>query len=182
MIYEYHSAVLQSTAREKRLHDACVRGTRVRTRSIRYAPGGAAVPSSSAGDWIFSNAAVTDDSRLPGCVDIRTDGPGVVSTATLAHPVGYGAGHAIDSVTLTFRYLAGYDSGQGDWPVLSLELVDAATGTLLRTVCVVLLLLARAPRGVLMSCRFFVRTSNSVVRTRSTARVHVYVPCLPAEI
>ncbi len=92
------------------------------------------MPSASGGDWFFENAAVTGDSRLPGCVDIRTDSPGVTSTATLVHPIGYGAGHAIDSVTLTFRYLAGYDSGPGDWPVLSLELVDAGTGALLRTV------------------------------------------------
>ncbi len=91
------------------------------------------VPSTTGGDWVFSNAAITDNSRLPGCVDIRTDGPGETSTATLAHAIA-SSSHEIDSVSLTFRYLAGYDSGAGDWPVLTLELVNAVTGAVLKTV------------------------------------------------
>lgn len=45
---------------------------------------------------------------------------------TLAHPIT-GSGHKIDHVSLTFRYLAGYDSDMGSWPVLSVELLAAET-------------------------------------------------------
>jgi hypothetical protein len=100
---------------------------------IPFAHGGASVPSSTAADWYFENAAITR-SQLPGHNDIRTSGPRTISSATLIHALEGGPAHAIDSVSLSFRYLAGFDSGAGEWPVLALELVDAAQGTLLKTV------------------------------------------------
>merc|ERR1711998_95703 len=90
---------------------------------IPFAPGGAAVPSDSAADWSFQGAATTT-SKLPGTTDLRTSGPNGVSQMTLTHPLE-GNGHKIDRVSLSFRYLAGYDSGKGAWPVLNVELVSA---------------------------------------------------------
>ena len=94
--------------------------------------GHALVPSETSADWVFANAATTN-SKLPGHTDLRTAGPKVISTMTLSHPI-YGKGHKIDSVSLTFRYLAGYDSGPGKWPVLSIDMVDVQTGKSVKTV------------------------------------------------
>lgn len=96
------------------------------------ASGHAMVPSDISNDYIFTGAAI-GASKLPGASDIRTTGPNVASSATLAHPL-VGKGHTIDSVSMTFRYLAGFDSGPGAWPVLSLELVDAKTQKIVKTV------------------------------------------------
>ena len=101
--------------------------------AIPYDPSGhAVVPSSEASDFTFKGAA-TGVSKLPGATDIRTTGPSVVSELTLSHPVT-GKGHKIDSVSMTFRYLSGFDSGPGEWPVLSLELVDMGSQKVVKTV------------------------------------------------
>jgi len=92
---------------------------------VPYVAGGATVPSATAGDWMLEGAS-TVSSKLAGLNDLRTDGPSVNSSMTLAHPIT-GSGHKIDHVSLTFRYLAGYDSDMGSWPVLSVELLAAET-------------------------------------------------------
>lgn len=101
--------------------------------SIPYDKSGyAVVPSEDATDWVFKNAATTN-SKLPGHTDLRTAGPRAISTMTLSHPI-FGKGHKIDSVSFTFRYLAGFDSGPGKWPVLSVDMVDAETGQSVKSV------------------------------------------------
>ena len=90
---------------------------------IHYAAAGATVPSATKPDWFFKGAATTN-SKLPGATDIRTAGPKTISTLTLAHPI-MAKGHKITEVSFSFRYLAGYDSGPGEWPVLSAALVSA---------------------------------------------------------
>ena len=90
---------------------------------IHYAAAGATVPSATKPDWFFKGAATTN-SKLPGSTDIRTAGPKTISTLTLAHPI-MAKGHKITEVSFSFRYLAGYDSGPGEWPVLSAALVSA---------------------------------------------------------
>jgi hypothetical protein len=104
---------------------------------IPYDPSGhAVVPSSEASDFTFKGAA-TGASKLPGATDIRTTGPNVVSELTLSHPItgkGFGEFIKIDSVSMTFRYLSGFDSGPGKWPVLSLELVDMGSQKVVKTV------------------------------------------------
>ena len=82
---------------------------------------------------LFAPGASTINSKLPGHTDLRTEGPRVISTMTLSHPI-FGKGHKIDSVSLTFRYLAGYDSGPGKWPVLSIDVVDVQTGKSVKSV------------------------------------------------
>jgi hypothetical protein len=96
------------------------------------ASGHAMVPSNDNSDWTFQNAATTN-SKLAGMVDIRTTGPNVLSSMTLTHPI-FAKGHTIDSVSMSFRYLAGFDSGPGEWPVLSVDVIDATTEKLVKSV------------------------------------------------
>lgn len=98
---------------------------------IPYAAGGATVPSADISDWDLQGASSTT-SKLPGAMDLRTSGPGTDAMMTLVHPIA-GKGHKIDQVSLTFRYLAGYDSGEGAWPVLTLDLVSAETSKVVKT-------------------------------------------------
>lgn len=101
--------------------------------NIPYSPGGAAVPSASSGDWQFSGAGIAP-TRQPGAsVDLRTDGPNSVSTMTMIHPI-VGQNHDIAQVSLSFCYVAGYDSGPGAWPTLSVVLLDAVNGKTVKTV------------------------------------------------
>eukprot|EP01048_Picozoa_sp_COSAG05_P013796 COSAG05_NODE_1503_length_4694_cov_3.721219_5_plen_177_part_01 len=92
---------------------------------------GALVPTVDASDFQFEGAA-TGASKIPGGTDVRTTGPHVISTLTLVHAIE-AKGHTIDSVSFTYRYLAGYDSGPGEWPVLSADLVSAVDGKLLKS-------------------------------------------------
>lgn len=122
---------------------------------VKYSAGGAEIPTASSSDWIFEAAATSGThagSHLPKTttVDIRTDGsvrallvrrahchcadtllrggrPGAHSTLSVAHPI-IGQGHSISEISLTYRYVSGYDASQTNWPVLSVELVDADTG------------------------------------------------------
>ena len=50
----------------------------------------------------------------------------------MSHPI-VGQGHTIKSVSMSYRYLAGFDSGPGAWPVLSLNVLSAASGKTLKT-------------------------------------------------
>ena len=63
------------------------------------------MPSGTTADFEMAEASPVN-SKLPGQTDLRTTGPGTVSTLTMVHPI---LGHRkIDRVTATYRYLAGY--------------------------------------------------------------------------
>ena len=65
--------------------------------TMRYAVQLTALPAIQ-----FDNAGIAS-TRFPGASDdIRTDGPGTVSTLTITHPI-IGQGHKIDAVSLSFR-------------------------------------------------------------------------------
>lgn len=89
---------------------------------VKYSASGATVPSALSTDWSFEGAATTA-SKISGDWDLRTAGPKVVSTLTIAHPI-LGQGHNIKSVSLSYQYLSGFDSGPGAWPVLSVNIMS----------------------------------------------------------
>jgi len=101
---------------------------------VKYSASGAAVPTSSVGgDWSCVNAAA-GVSKIPGDVDLRTKGPNTKSFMTVVHPI-VGQGHSINSISMSYRYLAGFgNAGPGDWPVLSLHVVSAMSGKTVKTV------------------------------------------------
>jgi hypothetical protein len=80
---------------------------------VPYSVAGSMVPTTEPGvDFEMINAATQSlggHGLSPGEVDIRTSGPGVISTLLLTHPIE-AKGHKIDSVSFNYRYLSGYGS------------------------------------------------------------------------
>jgi len=80
---------------------------------VPYAPDGAIMPSTSVDDFEFSGGAAKttfrSDARCSGS-NIRSGNPGLVSRITLANPL-LAPGYTIESVTFTFRWIAGYSGG-----------------------------------------------------------------------
>jgi hypothetical protein len=111
----------------------CVYFTTTGASRVPYAVGGATVPSASSGDWHFENAGTTPTRQAGASVDLRTAGPNTVSTLTISHPI-IGQHHRISEVSLSFRYVAGYDSGAGAWPTVSVVLRDAIDGNPVETI------------------------------------------------
>ena len=100
-----------------------------------YQPGGVVVPSSSAADVDAldgaSIGASRADAKTSGVANIRTGVPGQVSTIM----IGYGLlahGYSIDSVSLSFRYTAGY-TGSGSPATVVLQLLDLESRAVLKT-------------------------------------------------
>eukprot|EP00937_MAST-01D_sp_MAST-1D-sp2_P001659 g1659.t1 len=106
---------------------------------VNYTEGPArAVPTHDGGaDWEFDGGASAAPSRdaAAGPTDIRSGGPGQRSLALVSHPL-YSAGHLIESVSVAFRYVAGYgctpDACDGP-PSLALVVVDAFNHTVVQT-------------------------------------------------
>ena len=93
------------------------------------------VPSSSADDFTFSDGAGGSGGpkdKLCDGANIRTGNPGSVSRVTLDHPL-LAPGYEISSLSMHFRYSAGYTPSPGH-PVLapnvSVVLTDAVGKTL----------------------------------------------------
>jgi len=105
-----------------------------------YAPGGATIPSSSAGDFDVSGGGSIRSSRgdemSSGAANIRTGNPG--GTATIRIGTGIiGKGHKLATLTMQFRYVAGYTPPAGQTkhaPVVTIQLQDEATGKTVSTV------------------------------------------------
>ena len=85
---------------------------------LPYDPRGAAPPSDAAGDFeLFDGATFTPaharkDNRTSGTSSIRTGGPGQTSLVAIG-PGFLAPGYAIDTVSLSFRYAAGYTPAAG---------------------------------------------------------------------
>ena len=92
-----------------------------------YDPSGAAVPSSSAGDFDALDGASVGrgpaDAKSSGAANLRTGGPGQVSTILIGTGL-VGSGHTIDSLSMSFRYSAGY-TGPGKPATVSVVLLDS---------------------------------------------------------
>ena len=106
--------------------------------AVEYAASGASVPSDPSNHTLFTAAggATLMGSRTPGCTDIRTGSPGQNSSVTLNSQL-VGEGHFITSVSLAFRYVAGYSPGKGQTKKASqvqVVLVDGTTSAELATV------------------------------------------------
>jgi len=84
---------------------------------IPYTPKGATIPSSSPADYKLSGGAAIGrgpaDKATTGEANIRTGGPGGKALILLGVPLT-GMGHKVDSISLTFRYAAGYTPAQGE--------------------------------------------------------------------
>jgi len=83
---------------------------------VPYNPAGAAIPSSSPGDFDLENGASMTASRgdnaTTGHASIRTGGPGQVSLIRIGTGLT-GNGHKLASVSMSFRYVAGYTPAAG---------------------------------------------------------------------
>ena len=105
-----------------------------------WAEGGVVVPSSSLGDFGASGGASLGSGRgddaSSGAGNIRTGGPGGVGLIRVGSGI-VGSGHTIDSISLHFRYAAGYTPGPGgtaEAPTVSVQLLDMKTDAVLKTV------------------------------------------------
>ena len=103
------------------------------TPPIPYSPSGAVVPSKSPDDfdipqsWKSTGASMTSgpkDNSTSGVGSIRTGGPGEVALVPIGSGLA-GHGHAIESLSLSFRYAVGYSTGTA--PTLRVVLLDLAT-------------------------------------------------------
>jgi alpha-galactosidase len=104
-----------------------------------YAAGGVTVPSSSAGDFDMTGGAAASggrpDKETSGA-NIRTGGPG--GTGLIRIGTGLLAkGHSISTLSMSFRYVAGYTPAPGQTkkaPVVKVVLLDMASSAVLKTV------------------------------------------------
>lgn len=110
---------------------------------LPYSPQGAVMPSTKAADLQTSGAASVGtgprDSATSGLSNIRSGDPGQTTRVTFASALK-APGHLLDSVSMSFRYLAGYTPPEGaERKASSVDvlLVNAATdkvaSTLLQT-------------------------------------------------
>jgi len=106
---------------------------------VPYNPGGAVVPSSSAADFDSEGASISggrSDDSTSGSALLRTGGPGQTTTIRIGSGI-LGEGHHLDSVSMSFRYTAGYTPSEGQTkqaPVVKVQILDLASGDVLKTV------------------------------------------------
>ena len=108
---------------------------------LPYTPGGASLPSNAPGDFgLFAGASITPggnrkDNATSGTSSIRSGERGTTSTVTIG--TGLRApGHLIDSVQMSFRYLAGYTPPPGKTAAaatVQIVLIDRASKRVLKT-------------------------------------------------
>merc|ERR1719469_1547918 len=108
-------------------------------KPVPYNPGGEVVPSNTAGDIDAQSPAriggARADSRTSGGANICTGGPGSTSVILIGSQIA-GQGHLLESVSMSFRYLAGYTPSQGKTKkaaVVKVQVRDLATDAILAT-------------------------------------------------
>jgi len=109
---------------------------------LPYSPNGTVIPSSSPGDFGIESpvkirpAPSHSDESTSGAANIRTGGPGQVGVIRVGQ--GFvGNGHRLASVSMSFRYLAGYAPPAGQAkkaPIVKVQLRDMETGDVLKTI------------------------------------------------
>ena len=112
----------------------------------KYTSDGVVVPSASAGDFDGTGGATTSagpkDKETSGA-NIRTGDPGQTSLIRIGTGL-LGEGHSISTLSMTFRYIAGYSPAPGQTKepaVVKVVLLDMASSAVLKTV------FASAPLG-----------------------------------
>jgi hypothetical protein len=106
------------------------------TPVVPYNPRGSNDPSDAVGDYSFSGGAGPVASRIQGLTDIRSGNPGEVNTVAIVNPI-VGGDHAIAGISLTFRYVTGYNPPSGQTyagPTFALAFLDAQTQAVVATV------------------------------------------------
>lgn len=101
--------------------------------AVEYDAHGATVPCGAKSDWILINGTDIVGSREGGAQDLRSGEPHTTGVALNAHPID-GNGHLLASVSLSFRYAAGYTPGPGKTVEASTAravLVDALDSTVI---------------------------------------------------
>merc|ERR1711865_251027 len=106
---------------------------------VPYNPSGAVVPSSSSGDIDVVSPASMSNGRsdnFTSGLNIRSGNPGQVSSVLIGTGI-IGNGHQIDSISFSFRYVAGYSPAPGQQskaPTIRLVVLDLATKKEIKTV------------------------------------------------
>jgi len=88
------------------------------------------VPSGTQTDWLADDGATFVPSRTPTSQDVRSGGPGQVSSLTNAHAI-FGLGHYLSSVSVGLTYISGYTPAPGEKKMgcnVTLHALDALTG------------------------------------------------------
>eukprot|EP00931_Biecheleriopsis_adriatica_P060406 TRINITY_DN36279_c0_g1_i1.p1 TRINITY_DN36279_c0_g1~~TRINITY_DN36279_c0_g1_i1.p1 ORF type:complete len:429 (-),score=54.60 TRINITY_DN36279_c0_g1_i1:155-1441(-) len=108
-------------------------------KPVPYNPDGAEVPSNTASDINAQSPAGVGngraDARTSGAANIRTGGPGQTSVIYIG-PGIEGHGHLLTSVSMSFRYLAGYtppDAQTKKSPIVKVQVRDLTSDTVLAT-------------------------------------------------
>lgn len=84
------------------------------------------MPSSSVNDYSFHDGASEVPSLIKGAIDIRSGNVGDNSTVILETLIA-GKGHNLDSVSLSYKYVCGYNSlKKKDGPALDIAVLDAS--------------------------------------------------------
>ena len=108
------------------------------TPPLPYQPGGVTVPSSAAADLDLQGAAmISAGPRDTSCsgTNVRSGSPGGTGIILIGHGL-LAAGHLIDSVSLSFRYAAGYSPAANETKqaaTVAVQLRAASDGAVLRT-------------------------------------------------
>ena len=107
---------------------------------VEYSASGASVPCDPANTTLFTTAGANlMPSKTPGFTDIRTGSPAQNSSILLNSQL-VGEGHYIESVSMAFRYIAGYGCSDPEKPcnkkasTLSVSLVDVTTKAEIQTI------------------------------------------------
>jgi len=99
-------------------------------RTVPYSAGGAVVPTLAATDFILSDGASSANGPsdpLTSGPGLRSGNPGQTSRITLAHPL-LAPGHVIASLSMSYRWIAGYSPAPGaqkDGAVVSVLLASS---------------------------------------------------------
>jgi len=106
----------------------------------QWAKKGITVPSSSLGDFDAKNGAEVGGGRgdnfTSGSGNIRTGGPGGTGLIRIGTGI-VGDGHILDSISMHFRYTAGYTPAPGQQkaaPTVTLQVLDMKTDAVLKSV------------------------------------------------
>jgi hypothetical protein len=104
-----------------------------------YAAGGVIVPSASAGDFDATGGATTGGGRKDketSGANIRSGGPGQTSLIRIGTGL-LAKGHSISTLSMSFRYVAGYTPAPGQIKkpaVVKVVLLDMKSSAVLKTV------------------------------------------------
>lgn len=103
--------------------------------SAKYSAAGASLtPTDAEANFAYTDGAAAVGSRLPNHMDIRSGNPGETTKVVLEDEI-VGQGHYLDTVTVGYKYVAGYGPiGSLDATTMSLVVIDAASKAEIKTI------------------------------------------------